>query len=77
LKQVEPLTSCDRLKISQKSFKVALPCMNQELSRAVYRKQMLYSQFTKCQSNKNWEKFRKQRNFVAKLKRKSMKTYVI
>jgi hypothetical protein len=24
LKQVEPLTSCDRLKISQKSFKVAL-----------------------------------------------------
>jgi predicted nucleic acid-binding OB-fold protein len=25
-----------------------LPCMNQELRRAVYRKQMLYSQFTKC-----------------------------
>ena len=51
--------------------------MNQELRRAVYRKQMLYSQFTKCQSNKNWEKFRKQRNFVTKLKRKSMKTYFL
>ena len=38
---------------------------------------MLYSQFTKCQSNKNWEKFRKQRNFVTKLKRKSMKTYFL
>ena len=51
--------------------------MNQELRRAVYRKQMLYSQFTKCQSNKIWEKFRKQRNFVTKLKRKSMKTYFL
>ena len=57
--------------------KKPLPCMNQELRRAVYRKQMLYSQFTKCQSNKNWEKFRKQRNFVTKLKRKSMKTYFL
>jgi hypothetical protein len=27
--------------------------------------------------NKNWEKFRKQRNFVTKLKRKSMKTYFL
>ena len=51
--------------------------MNQELRRAVYSKQMLHSQFTKCQSNKNWEKFRKQRNFVTKLKRKSMKTYFL
>ena len=38
---------------------------------------MLYSQFTKCQSNKNWEKFRKQRNCVTNLKRKSMKTYFL
>jgi hypothetical protein len=57
--------------------KKTLPCMNQELRRTVYRKQMLYSQFTKCQSNKNWRKFRKQRNFVTKLKRKSMKTYFL
>jgi hypothetical protein len=48
--------------------KKPLPCVNQELRRAVYRKQMLYFQFTKCQSNKNWEKFRKQRNLVTKLK---------
>ena len=50
--------------------KKLLPCMNQELRRAVYRKQMLYSQFTKCQGNKNWEKFRKQINFVTKLEKK-------
>ena len=50
--------------------KKPLPCMNQELRRAVYRKQMLYSQFTKCQGNKNWEKFRKQINFVTKLEKK-------
>ena len=28
--------------------KKTLPCMNQELRRAVYGKQMLFSQFTKC-----------------------------
>ena len=43
------------------------------LRRAVYRKQMLFSQFTKCQGNKNWEKFRKQINFVTKLE----KTYIL
>ena len=46
--------------------KKPLPCMNQELRR-VYRKQMLYFQFTKCQSNKNWDKFRKQKNLVTLL----------
>ena len=54
-----------------------LPCMNKELRGAIYRKQMLYSQYTKNQSNKNWEKFRKQRNLVTKIKRKSMKVYFL
>jgi hypothetical protein len=45
--------------------------------KSCIQKTMQYSQFTKCQSNKNWEKFRKQRNFVTKLKRKSMKTYFL
>ena len=33
------------------------------------------AQFTKYQQQQKLEKFRKQRNFVTKLKRKSMKTY--
>jgi hypothetical protein len=36
-----------------------------------------YSEFTKCQEQQKFEKFRKQRNFVTKLKRKSMKTYFL
>jgi hypothetical protein len=50
--------------------------MNKELRGAIYRKQMLYSQYTKNRSNKNWEKFRKQRR-VTKIKRKSMKVYIL
>jgi hypothetical protein len=42
--------------------------MNSELREAIYRKHMFYSQYTKT-----WEKFRKQRNLVAKLKKNSMK----
>jgi hypothetical protein len=38
---------------------------------------MLYSQYTKNRSNKNWEKFRKQRNLVTKIKRQSMKVYFL
>ena len=35
------------------------------------------AQFTKCQEQQKLEKFRKQRKFVTKLKRKSMKTYFL
>ena len=35
------------------------------------------AQFTKCQEQQKLDKFRKQRNFVTKLKRKSMKTYYL
>ena len=51
--------------------------MNRELRGAIYRKQMLYSQYTKNRSDKNWEKFRKQRNLVTKIKRKSIKVYFL
>ena len=44
--------------------------MNKELRGAIYRKQMRYSQYTKKRSNKNWEKFRRQNVFLAKIKRK-------
>ena len=48
---------------------------DRSLRGAIYRKQMLYSQYTKNRSSKNWGKFRKQRNLVTKIKRKSMKVY--
>ena len=51
--------------------------MNSELRKAVYRKQMFRSKFEKNRSDKNWEKFRKQRNLVTKLKRKSIKSYFL
>ena len=35
-----------------------LPCMNGELRKVIYRKPMLYSQYTKNRNNQTWEKFR-------------------
>ena len=58
-------------------IKNPLPCMNSELRGAIYRKHMLYSQYTKTRNTKTWEKFRKQRNMVTKLKKNSMKTYFL
>ena len=54
-----------------------LPCMNSELRGAIYRKHMLYTQYTKQRNAKTWEKFRQQRNLVTKLKKKSMKNYFL
>jgi hypothetical protein len=39
-----------------------------ELRGTIYRKHMFYSQYTKNRNIKTWEKFRKQRNLVTKLK---------
>jgi hypothetical protein len=49
--------------------------MNRELSKAIYKKQMLRSKFEKYKTNKTWEAYRKQRNRVTKLKSKSINTY--
>jgi hypothetical protein len=51
--------------------------MNSELRGAIYRKHMFYSQYTKNHNTKTWEKFRKQRNLVTKLKKNSMETYFL
>ena len=40
-------------------------------------KTYVYSQYTKNRNTKTWEKFRKQRNLVTKLKKNSMKTYFL
>ena len=51
------------------------PFMNKELRKAVYKKRMLHNTFLKCKSDKNWEECRKQRNYVTKIKRLSIKKY--
>jgi hypothetical protein len=51
--------------------------MNSELKRAIYRKKMLYNKFQKYNNSKNWEAYRRQRNYATKLKSKSMNTYFI
>ena len=54
-----------------------VPYMNSELRKAIYMKQMLRNKFEKCKSDKNWERYRKQRNLVTKLKKKSVKSYFL
>lgn len=62
---------------SRQPRKQPLPYMNRELRKAVYRKHMLYTQYTKNRNSKTWEKYRRQRNMVTKLKKKSVKTYFL
>ena len=58
-------------------LKKPFPCMNRELRKAVYRKHMLYNRYIKYRTSNTWEMFRKQRNIVVKLKRKSVRNYFL
>ena len=49
--------------------------MNKGLGQEIYKKCMLHNKFLKQKTNKNWEAYRKQRNFVNKLKKKSAQKY--
>lgn len=51
------------------------PFMNGELRRAIYVKCMLRNRYYKHRSGENWNRYRKQRNLVTKLRRKSIRTY--
>ena len=51
--------------------------MNKNLKQEIYKKKMLFHKFQKCRSSRNWENFRKQRNLVVSMKRKSMNKYFI
>ncbi len=62
---------------TRQARKQPLPCMNSELRKAIYRKHMLYTQFTKQRNSKTWEKYRNQRNLVTKLKKISTKNYIL
>ena len=49
--------------------------MNKGLPQEIYKKHTLHNTFLKQKTNKNWETYRKQRNFVNKLKKKSVQKY--
>ena len=51
------------------------PFMNSELRRAIYKKKMLHNKYHKYRNKTNWELYRKQRNYVTKLRKQSIKLY--
>ena len=51
------------------------PFMNRELRKAVYKKRTLHNKFLKSKTDQNWEEYRKQRNYVTKIKKTSIKNY--
>jgi hypothetical protein len=55
--------------------KNSVPYMNRELRKAIYNKQMLRNKYEKYHTDKTWEAYRKQRNLVTKLKKRSVRTY--
>ena len=52
-----------------------LSYMKRDLRRAIYNKNMFHSKYQKSKTSKNWEEYRKRRNYVNKLKRKSLNNY--
>jgi hypothetical protein len=51
--------------------------MNKALRSAVYKKRMYFNKFQNVNSRKNVEAYRKQRNYVTKLKKQSINNYFI
>ena len=50
--------------------------MNSELRKAICKKtKMLHNKYNKYKSKTNWEMYRKQRNYAAKLRKQSLKLY--
>ena len=49
--------------------------MNGQLRKAINVKAMLRRKFNKCPSNSNWAIYKSQRNFVTRLKKKSLQVY--
>ncbi|KAK3097542.1 hypothetical protein FSP39_010594 [Pinctada imbricata] len=66
----------DHIPVKERRNKTNKPAfMNCEPRRAIYKKRMLRKSYFTCKSSKNWEKYRKQRNFVTRLKRHSLRVY--
>ena len=51
--------------------------MNQILRKEIYKKRMAYNKYQKCKNKINWESYRKQRNLVTKIKKKSIRNYFV
>ena len=51
------------------------PFMNSDLRKAIYKKKMLHNKYHKFRNSTNWELYRKQRNYVTKLRKQSIKLY--
>ena len=53
------------------------PFMNSELRKAIYKKKMLHNKVKKIKNKATWEMYRKQRNYVTKLRKKSIHLYFL
>ena len=60
---------------TKKITKTQLPYMNGELRKAINVKAMLKRKYDKFQTNAAWSNYKRQRNLVNSLKRKSLKKY--
>ena len=54
-----------------------LPYMNRQLRKAIYAKKMAYHKYLKHKNPRLWEDYRIKRNFVNKLKKKSLNNYFL
>ena len=59
----------------RKPFQTPAPFMNKTLRKEIYKKRMFHNKFLKNRSKVNWENYRKQRNHVNKVKKKSIQNY--
>ena len=53
-----------------------VPYMNSELRKSINVRNMLKRKFDQCKDYENWERYRRQRNIVIKLRKKSLSLYL-
>ena len=54
-----------------------VPYMNSKLRKAINVKNMLWRKYNKIRSRINWERYRTHRNYVSKLRKQSMNSYLV
>ena len=54
-----------------------VPYMNSKLRKAINVKNMLWRKYYKIRSRINWERYRTHRNYVSKLRKESMNSYLV
>ena len=53
------------------------PFFNKQLRKEIHRRSSLKNKFNRKPNNLNWEKYKKQRNKCVKLRKRSIKTYIL